>query len=624
MLEPRDLRRPTAATVALPVRTWWQHGDRRLRLDNLSAPVVVRVKVALALSVSASVLIFVLGLGLSPPGGAVRSDDWGSVSRLLIGFGFVAVATLQMLLVRVGLMSGRRVARAAMISSAVVTAAMGAGHVLAARDIERLHDTTTIFVRDAGGLFESVPYASANTALVGAAGYLMIVWALVVAVLPTRRPVSRRWDAREVFASMPGLVGLVVFLVADPVRVPVEQVIDAGWHESLQAGSGFALVSVVMSLAIAMSLVFLWQAIAAAGAARDVGVGLARLAPRLPQLLTALLSFKLAWVALGYAGVLPTYLGGGTDVWENSRTDGWLAWTIAAGLAALVAWMLTASFTSAAPLPRTAVRAQSLLAVGFLAPWLLAAFTALLALTFALLTPLADRLRGLSLWLADHGIWTGVITVFVAFVVGLIGLARSRSSEGRLLSIFLIGFGVWGGPRALAITVDRRDPSAAGSVELVTLDTAITVAIALLAAALWFRRRRGYDAALGADVPLLVLGASTFACYAGFLFAASPTTVKGIAFCVGLVFPAAYLLFANSQALNQDHPGRERLLLATVSLVATVLVLVAFEIGTGVLDERAKTFGDIGRVVFVIPVVSLMVISAIAHIQRSAERRITA
>jgi len=582
----------------------------------------MRVKAGLAIAVVAGGLIVVLGIGMSLPGGEVRSSEWGSVPRLLIGFGFVAVAVLQVLLVRVGLLSGPRVERWTLVSSALLACALGAGHVLAAREIERLHEDTTIFVRTGGGLVESVPYATANAAFVQAAGWVMLACAAAVALLPIRRPwVRRGYDAREVLSAAPWLVGLVVFLLADPARVPVEQVIDAKWSQSLQAASGFALVNVLMALALALSLVFLWQAMAAARAAHDLGVGLVRLSGRLPSVLLALLALKGTWVALGYVGELPAFLGGETGMWDDSRADGWLAWAIAGCLAAVVAYALTASLGLTAPPTQDLRRAQSWLAGGFMAPWIAAALAALLALTFALWSPLADQFGALSLWLAEQGIWAGAITVFIALVVGLVGLSRGRLSEWWMVGLFLIAFAIWAGPRALSIAIDRRDPPTRGSVELVTLDTAITVALAVLAFGLWLRRRGGDDAILRSDVLLLVLGASTFACYAGFLFAASPSDVKGIAFSIGLVFPALYLFFGDSQALNHDRPGRERLLLAVVALVGALLLLAVFQIGTGVLDENTDTFGKVGQIVFVVPVVSLFVLAAIARMQGATEAR---
>jgi hypothetical protein len=591
------------ATRVRPVAAWWRHGEHRLRLDGLSAPVAVRAKVGLVVIAAAAAAVLLVGMGVALPAGVVSSSSWDQpVPRLLIAFAFIAFAVAQWLVAALALRSRGWARRLELVLVAVLNAALGSGLVVVADSIEELRRTTTLLLRTPHGLIPTVPYEGAATTPLAIVGWGIVAAALVLPFLPAR---ATRHRLVEVLAVAPPLVVLGVFAATDRTRVPTEHVAD-GWSESVQTAVGFALLNVLIAAGLCVSVVFLWQAAAAATAARDVGKGLAAIGNHVPRLAGALVTLKLAWVALGYANHLPAELGGESGVWDASRSNGWLAWGIAATFAGAVGYALVVgSRWNVSERDFGAVR--RLLVAGFVAPWVLAAAAALAALALAVRPSLREPFESLSLWAAGHGVWSGVVTVAAALAASIVALATRRRHAWGAVALFLLAFSVWALPRTIAIVADSRTPTDVASVDLVTFDSAVSVALAGLVLGGWVRVRRGRPASPDGTTLLVVLGASTAVCYSGLLFDASPSAVKGLAFSLALVFPAVYLLVADAGALNRPSHDRERRVLAAIAAIAGLLTVIAVLVALGELEGGKATFGDVGRVVFVLPLAAVLV-----------------
>jgi hypothetical protein len=423
-------------------------------------------------------------------------------------------------------------------------------------------------------------YPHAHSVLMIALGWTAFAVGGIVVALPRRLALRRLWLS-PALAVLPFALGLAAYLIAVAASISGAPIVHALAEQTpetpLTAGGwvGQAGVEAALALGFALSILFIWQLIEAAHVARDTGAAARSLTRRLPKLLFLALGIKLVWISLGYGGVLPPAFGGGdSSVWIASRRDGAIAWLLAVAFAAAIGLWLARPRVHAISEPQLG-RGVLLLVV------CLSAFT-LMASAGILALPILQALPGRPLahldarvvgWLGDNVEWSYVGTVYGGLAVGgLLLLARRWRTTG----IFLLLFGLWSLPRALNSTNDLVHRSSnefvkaleqqsvqaswTGAVDLVTLDTALTLALVVLLVLELTHRVRVNRAGLA-----LVLVAATLSAYSGFLSSIFHARIS-VLFYVGLVFPIAYRFAANAQALNEPSPTRATSLLAVVAL----------------------------------------------------------
>jgi hypothetical protein len=371
----------------------------------------------------------------------------------------------------------------------------------------------------------------------------------------------------------------------------------------------FGVLSVIAVLAIVVSIFVLWQAISGIRAGRIGAVRLSRSVEGRPLLwIGAISAVKVAWLGLGYAGLLPTFLGGASSSWEDSRLDGLLSWVIAVcfAIAALLA-------LARLPLQRIDERGLRPVVVG-----LAAAFTGFFALgglalvLYAALGSFSDQgalrasLEDTTEWLRNGILWSTVIAVFAAAVLAALLLLARRSWIGLT---FLVVFVVWA-LRALQATPGLSDEQSFQSpgVNVVTFDAVLAVALAVLLAAWHWGKQRSLPPAELA----LILGVSTLVADTGTLLGGWDSEVY---FYLALVFPAAYLFLFDARALNREGPHRRRRVLGAIGAASVLLSLVAIQILLGQIGPGEVSNGEIVQVVMAVPIAGVLVAASLAALR---------
>jgi hypothetical protein len=182
--------------------------------------------------------------------------------------------------------------------------------------------------------------------------------------------------------------------------------------------------------------------------------------------------------------------------------------------------------------------------------------------------------------------------------------------------VFLIALAVWALPRVLNLVphlLGMPAPSgtdAPGTVELVTLDTAVTVMVATLAAWHW-RTGRGADA----GALTLVLVVSTLLAHASTLV---PAGLSSTFFYVALIFPVVYDLAFDSEPLNESAPERPYRVVRTLSVRAALLLLLAVGIVLGQVDPFRASEGEVAYLLFAPPFTAWLVAAGLTARQAAA------
>jgi hypothetical protein len=343
---------------------------------------------------------------------------------------------------------------------------------------------------------------------------------------------------------------------------------------------------------------------------------------RLPLLLVLALALKLVFVALGYSGLLPAAVGGNAMIWGSSLHDGALSWLLAALFALAAAMWLARSRRH--QISESQLQRGVVLIVCGLSIFDLAASALILVEPILRVLPHRPFLRSdvsLLNWLANHLQWSFVSTVYAAVLFAAV-FALRRST--RTLAVFLGLFALWSLPRAIDITInlgsdstpagllaralgqgDQSTVSGVGAVDLVSLDTALTVTLVVL---LTYQSRRGIRINSGAL--LLVLIASTLSAYSGFLGNIFQSHWASL-FYVGLVFPVAYEFLADSRELNESGSKRPTRLLTICGFALILMTAALALVAVGKLDQNSPTTGMLGRIMFGPPLVALLVASVI-------------
>lgn len=435
-------------------------------------------------------------------------------------------------------------------------------------------------------------------------GWLAVLGAVVVAFTPPTY--ARRLQPLMIAAAASSalLTGALYILWPNVSGPP--GVIGYSSHGVLALG----VLSVIASLAIVVSIYVLWQAIVGIQAGRSGAMRLVKSVEGRPLLwLGGILLVKLAWLGCGYAGILPSALGGDSGSWGDSRHDGLSSWLLAVLFAAAALLAL-----ARLPLQRIDERGSRPVLVGLAASF--SAFFVLggiALLGYAVVGIFSDEgglrsgLTDAIDWLTEGLLWSTVIAVFVAGAVGL-GLLLFRRAWVGLP--FLLVFVIWALPRALQATpgLSDEEPFRHLGVNVVTFDALLTVAIALLLIAWrWNRQRQLPPTELA-----LVLGVST-------LVASTPILLGSIDgdayFYFALVFPAAYLLLFNARTLNREDPARRSRVLAAIGAASVLLTLVTLQVILGSAGPEHPSDGAIVQAVMAVPIAGVLTAASLASMR---------
>ncbi|HYO43996.1 MAG TPA: hypothetical protein VES19_12425 [Candidatus Limnocylindrales bacterium] len=582
--------------------------EGRLTLGGLATTVRVSAVVALGLVLVACLAILAAALSVPLPGGIhlvpgtlVGEDAPVSVSNLAVAGFLVGLAPASAVLVASALVIPRRSSRAVVLAVAGVTLSIGAP-VLA-----QLPLAWAIAAADPRG-----PWLVAAGG--GGAVAASLLLALGGVLLPgdgLTRPASR---LVVLLAAAPGVLLAATYLLGllgsasmpSPRPSGMETFPDVV-HIAATAVAGPLYGALARLLPLVLAPIVLWEAATWARASRaELAAPIVRRVDGLPWLLVGLVVAKLGWLALGYAGQLPASIGGEAEAWGVSAAKGPLAWLIAGAFATGAAvWLMHRS--SPAIVERDVRPGMWFVVGGFSAGSVVGGACVVLAGILLLLPvegPFLATIRLGSL-AADLIAPVQVATVPAALLAGLVLLRRGHASPGGFLAIA----GAWMAPRALFVVAEATGlvpPGAANplGVDLATLDTLITVAVAALAAVLVAGHRTGADAGTLA----LVLAVSTLMAHGATLV---PTAVVPVLVLAAVLFPPFRELVFGSHELNKPSPVRPARVLGSLGRLGAVLLVVA---GTRTIvgnPEQGGAMGQLGQLLFGPPYAALLVAAVI-------------
>lgn len=581
--------------------------EGRLRLDGLSRSARWPALAALALVVLASLAILSAALGVPLPGGVlllpgtlVGAAAPVPVSNLAVAGFLLGLAPASVALVASALVVPRRSTRV------VVLAVSGVNLSLAASGLAQLPLASVVVEVDP--LAPWVLGAGCGTAV--AASLLLGLGGLVPPRTMAARPRGR---LVTVLAAVPGLALAATYLagLAGGATIPTPR--PAGleaFPDVLQVAAAAVAAPLYGALARILPLllapVVLWEAATWARASRaELAAPVVRRVDRAPWLLVALVTAKVGWLVLGYLGWLPASLGGAAPAWAVSSGRGAVAWLVAAAFAAgAAAWL--ASRRS----PRVQARAIEpgvrFVVGGFTAGSVVGGACVVLA-GILLLLPVTGpfdatiRLGGLA---ADLIQPLQVATVPAALLAGLVLLRRGHATTGGFLALA----GAWMTPRALFVIASSTGivPADAANplgVDLVTLDTLITVAVAVLAMVAASGRLAGADAGSLA----LVLAVSTLLAHGGTLV---PPGLAPVLVLVAVLFPPFRELLFGSADLNEPSRVRPARVLGSLGRQAAALLVVA---GTRTIVGGTGEAGmePLGQLLFGPPYAAMLVAAVV-------------
>jgi hypothetical protein len=561
-------------------------GERLLRVGGLG-PGRRGLAIACLITVAAAgALILMTGFAVGVPGGADDVAFAGEVPLLLTAFSYVGLAVGTATAASAATSWGWR-GRVLLLFVAVC------GAVIAAKTVEaRSFLTTYRQLIDGRDLLPAwVP------SFVGVCGWSGLGAAIVVGVTPTGS-VRRLDQLRPILAATPFLLALAAWLaVAVTAEYPAVVAAELPHPRAVIAGSVIALI---YGIAFWSSGLLLWQAAMAARAARDLGAKIASSLTRWRFAVVVLLGAKLLWLTLGLAGVLPGMLGGAGQRWEASRSDGLASWLFASFLA--MAGGIWLCMRGNRPIRDSGLnRAVAAVVGGFLLMLLLAA-AGLFGIGILGVAPGSrgqDFFRSVAEWAGDQILLSQALTVFAGFAIGIVLWRRHLAPAG---AAFLLLFGIWALPRAVGITINELSPDSVAipRVETVTLDVAITVAIAAVVLLTSFGLvRPGQESTL-----VLVVLAFAFIAHTGWLL---ESLVGDKAFYLGLVFPVLYQFVFSAEGLNREHEERPRRILQAVGLSAVLMTIVAVQVDLGAVAPEKPSFGALGHLLLAVPLTAVLI-----------------
>jgi hypothetical protein len=619
------------------LRREWRHG--RLDLRDLPRGTRRLAKIALLLIGASAVIVVARALGLGLPG---PSFD---IPREFLAEGRVeAVPLLPVIVAAAGMsvaaaglavanqLSDRRVSRVALVGISVLGLAVSSQLVGAGGDLARVE------VLVAADHPIPSPPASFVIDVGGSIGIACALMAICLALAPARR--INPWLLAAVATAPFALTAILILGIGYESFDLGTAAAGFGLPQILTARSYVAPALTTVDAIVGFWLVplVLWQVVTWARASRrEVGGPIAARDVRWPWLLVALLTIKLGWLALGYAGRLPSVLGGGAPVWGRVIGDGLTAWLIAAAFACLAGWWL-ANPRRVAVSERGFTPAAILVVIGF------SAVTIVMSLALVAL-PIAGLLPGTPL---SSTLAAACTTNWTSEAIGnaarcLVVQTTDRQFEltilvqlGTLIAALVISAWLWRGPgrrstilflMAVVVWVAPRVPDAVGALlglppgpsiapELATFDTALTIVIAVLAVAWYTGRQRG----AGPPALLLVIVVATLLVHAGTAVPQGSTTTF---FFLALLFPVAYELFFDSEAVNFRRPERPARVLESLGIRVGVLSLVALGIALGNVRPTEAGWDQLGRTLFAVPFSALLVAATLSRQQEPANEAAT-
>jgi hypothetical protein len=548
-------------------------------------------------------VLVLLALHVELPGGVDNVAPRGRppilVSRVVTVLGYLGLGAAGAALVIAGTETSARWGRAALIGVGLIGAGLG-GSLIELGGLVATYNKLTIG-RDL--------FATGAATVVRVLGVMAIAASVAISAAP--RAWLGQWRRVAIAAAATpfacGLGAYVYLRVAANGEVPAA--LGVPHPQGLAAQ---ALVALVAGAGFVVGALLLWQTVVGVRASRDIGVGVGHAALRWPSLVFLLLGVKVAWLALGYLDILPGWLGGRLESWDATRGDDWLSWLIVAGLAATVALLL---LRREPPDKRSEEEptAAAAAAAGGLMLFLLAGTMAIFIVAILGVTPgsgVRRAVRDAGDWFADGLLTSQIVVVYVAGAASALLIVTRRWLTGAAV---LMLFFIWSLPRAIDITINGANgpPNTLGRAELATLDTAITVALLIVAGAWALRPQEGARAAAIA----VVLAASTALVYAGQLLGG--VWAAG-AFYIGLVFPAAYRFAFDAKSLNRRRPDRDARILAVTGLTAAFLVIAVVQTSSGFLGPDSVGTGALGRLLLAPPFAAVLV--AISLRGASAQR----
>jgi hypothetical protein len=280
---------------------------RRLALGDLPSGARTLAASLLVVCVAAGAGIIAFGLGVPLPGGSEEIKGAGSVPRAITVFAYAGAALTVVGLVGAASQQGWRFERFTYVVIAVTGAALAGEMVWSGLQM-------AMFVP------EIFPLALPLIILLLAGS--AYVAALILALFGRR---LARWApvAAMSLAATPFVLGLATYLVAG--LLSGKNLVGLGQNHP-QAVIGASVHGVILAIGFSVTVLFLWQASVGAAAACEAGVAAALRTDRWRGFFLVAISAKLAWLLLGYAGLLPRALGGSADVWAMSRADGAVGW----------------------------------------------------------------------------------------------------------------------------------------------------------------------------------------------------------------------------------------------------------------------------------------------------------
>ncbi|MCL4290999.1 MAG: hypothetical protein KJ051_12095 [Thermoleophilia bacterium] len=567
---------------------WWR--GRRLELSTLPPAVRALTLAAFTASGLAGFTIVALGAGWALPGGTdpyTGPEGETSVSRLLLGFTYLGLALVAAVLTAGSLEAGWRRPRLTRAAVGFVAGAVAAG---------------------CAGLTGEVAATFGGSLLPARAlAWAALPLALALPLAPARLLVPRPRIAAALAAAPFLLVGLGYAIASG------DQALVGGEPVSERSIVSASLVLAVTDLGVALGLLLLWGGFASVRQARDYGELGAAVLARVPWVVGILLGGKLVWLGFGYAERLPGALRGSTEAWQESIDNGPVGWVLALELVLILAVVLVRARSRGDGFERLGGPVAAL-SLGFASTFLVFALM-LLLVEYALVLPTAAVGR----WLADTAGWFVEPRVASAAVVGtvvgaaVLGFLLRRLRVHGSTALFLAVVAVWGLPRATTTAwrvvagIDSEPPFR--SVALVTLDAAVTVALAVLALLWWAGRQR----AVGPGALLVALVVSTLVAHPGVFLPSGWKT--GMLFYLALVYPPLWQFVLDAASLNEPTADRPARVLRAAGLAALLLVVAAVNVAVeiaapGKTTVLADFLGQVGRYFLIVPLAALLVLAA--------------
>jgi hypothetical protein len=575
---------------------------RQSRLDVASLPAVAQCLsvLAIGLAVALSAEIVAEGLGGPLVGGMEEEiPRFGALSHVVLALWFVGLAVGAALLAAAALEPLWKLPKLTLVLLGLLGASTGAGVITVAQDL------------------------GYSTALL-LGGWPAVAAGGLLASIPTR-VLRRRKMAAVVLAAAPFLLGLAAFILAGDTEYRVSSEIVAAnpsWPDivTLRGVLATEVIEGSSAVAVAVDLLLIWQVVELARFWRDGAAAVNAVAGGVWAVLALLLAAKLVWLGLGYAGAFPPSFAEGA--WAHSLADGVVSWLLAVAIALGLVWALLRVRID--PQFRKHAARATLVAVGVI---VVGPIVAGLLYTSAVLSPLWGSAGEAAFVDASNLVSELIPLTWVALPYLLAGFAAAVLFRGyRTLAVLLLIFAAWSVPRALFLTSDlvrypaldlpvasipdfvEGEEQVSGWVDLVTIDAAVTIALVIVGASWWARRRTVAPASV-----LVILLISTVAAYWDIII---PSETREVFYAL-LVFPVLYTFLFDADVLNEPGPSRSGRVLAALGATVLVLTVTALRVANGAVRPGGYDYSDLGAILLLAPLVAVLTAGLVLAPRRS-------